>query len=69
MPDFGAVPRKAELDAYHIAVAATHGMEYLLTWNCRHIANAIMRPKIEIICSDADCEPPVICTPDELMKD
>lgn len=65
----GILPRNAELDAYHISVAAAHGMEYLLTWNCKHIANAIMRPKIEAICIDADCEPPVICTPDELMQE
>jgi len=41
----------------------------MLTWNCRHIANAVMRPKIEIICLQANCEPLVICTPDELMPD
>nr|VFK28055.1 MAG: Predicted nucleic acid-binding protein, contains PIN domain [Candidatus Kentron sp. MB]VFK29383.1 MAG: Predicted nucleic acid-binding protein, contains PIN domain [Candidatus Kentron sp. MB]VFK74770.1 MAG: Predicted nucleic acid-binding protein, contains PIN domain [Candidatus Kentron sp. MB] len=67
--NFGALPRQAELDAHHIAIATAHGMEYLLTWNCRHIANAVMRPKIEIICLQAKCEPPVICTPDELMPD
>ncbi|VFM95961.1 MAG: Predicted nucleic acid-binding protein, contains PIN domain [Candidatus Kentron sp. G] len=65
----GALPRQAKLDAYHIAIAATHGMAYLSTWNCRHIANAVMRPKIEIICLQAGCEPPVICTPDELMQE
>lgn len=67
--DFGALPRQAELDAYHIAIAATHGMEYLPAWNCRHIANAVMRPKIETICLQENCEPPVIRTPDELMPD
>jgi hypothetical protein len=66
---FSVVPTKAELDAYHIAVAAAHGMDYLLTWNCKHIANAAMRMKIEEICVIADCEPPVICTPDELMQE
>lgn len=66
---FGALPRQAELDAYHIAIAATHGMEYLLTWNCKHIANAVMRPKIERICLQANCEPPIICTPDELIQE
>ena len=43
----GAVPRKAAEDALHIAVAAVHGVDYLLTWNCRHIANAAMRQAIE----------------------
>ncbi len=64
----GSLPPKAELDAYHIAVAAVHGMEYLLTWNCTHIANAIMRPKIESVCRECGYEPPIICTPQELME-
>jgi predicted nucleic acid-binding protein len=65
----GALPKKAEIDSLHIAVAAAHGMEYLLTWNCKHIANAIMRPKIENACVLSGCEPPIICTPDELMQE
>ncbi|MCB2263241.1 MAG: type II toxin-antitoxin system VapC family toxin [Candidatus Thiosymbion ectosymbiont of Robbea hypermnestra] len=65
----GALPRQAEFDAYHIAIAVTHGMEYLLTWNCTHIANAVMRPKIEVTCSDMGYDPPIICTPDELMQE
>jgi predicted nucleic acid-binding protein len=46
----GPIPPKAEIDAYHIAVAAVHGIDYLLKWNCTHIANAIMRPKVEYVC-------------------
>jgi hypothetical protein len=65
----GSLPGKAEIDAYHIAVAAAHGVEYLLTWNCTHIANAAMRPKIESICRELGYEPPIICTPQELMED
>ena len=38
----GSFPAKAEIDAFHVAVASTHGVEFLLTWNCKHIANAIM---------------------------
>ena len=64
-----AVPRKATEDAFHIAVAAVHGVDYLLTWNCKHIANAAMRQAIERVCREAGCEPPVICTPEELMDD
>ncbi len=64
----GSLPVKAEIDAYHIAVAAVHGMEYLLTWNCTHIANAVMRPKIESLCREFGYEPPIICTPQELME-
>ena len=58
-----ALPQKAKADALHIAIATVHGMDYLLTWNCTHIANAIMRPRIESICRSAGYEPPVICTP------
>jgi hypothetical protein len=62
----GALPKKATVDAFHIAVAAAHQVEYLLTWNCRHIANATMRGTIEEICRSAGLLPPVICTPEEL---
>jgi predicted nucleic acid-binding protein len=65
----GAVPRRAAEDAIHIAVAAVHGVDYLLTWNCKHIAIATMRQAIEGVCRDAGYEPPVICTPEELMND
>ena len=65
----GAVPRKAGEDALHIAVSAVHGVDYLLTWNCKHIANAAMRQAIESACREAGYEPPVICTPEELMND
>ena len=65
----GAVHRKAAEDALHIAVAAVHGVEYLLTWNCKHIANATMRQSIEGVCREAGYEPPVICTPEELNND
>ncbi len=64
-----ALPQKAKADALHIGIATVHGMEYLLTWNCTHIANAIMRPKIESICRAAGYEPPVICTPPELVEE
>jgi predicted nucleic acid-binding protein len=64
-----AVPREAEEDALHIAVAAVHGMDYLLTWNCAHIANARMKHAIEAVCLSLGYEAPVICTPEELMGD
>lgn len=63
-----ALPAKAEIDAFHVAVAAVNGINYLLTWNCKHIANAIMRPKIESICRKMGFEPPIICTPSELLE-
>jgi hypothetical protein len=42
-----ALPASAKIDALHIAVATVHGIDFLLTWNCKHIANAVTRPKIE----------------------
>ena len=62
-----ALPRKARVDALHISTAAFHGVDYSLTWNCKHIANARMRPKIEIILKEMGCAAPIICTPDELL--
>jgi hypothetical protein len=65
----GGLPIKARVDALHVAVSTVHGMDYLLSWNCTHIANATLRGKIELICRSAGFEPPVICTPLELVKE
>jgi hypothetical protein len=54
--------------ALHIAIAATNGLPYLLTWNCRHMANAAMRPLIESVCASRGYKAPIICTPEELME-
>ncbi|MCW5206562.1 type II toxin-antitoxin system VapC family toxin, partial [Desulfobulbus sp. F5] len=62
------LPAKARIDALHIAAAALNGMDYLLTWNCSHIANAVLRPKIEAVCRELGYEPPSICTPQELTR-
>lgn len=64
----GALPAKAAGDALHIAVAATKGVPYLLTWNCRHLANAVMRPMIEAACTSMGFKAPIICTPEELLE-
>jgi predicted nucleic acid-binding protein len=61
------LPVKARLDALHIAVAAHGGMDFLLTWNCAHIANAQFRGRIETTIRTLGYEPPVICTPQELL--
>jgi hypothetical protein len=63
------MPAKARIDALHVATAAVHGMDYLLSWNCKHIANATLRSRIESICRTAGFEPPVICTPLELVEE
>ena len=65
----GDLPKKAMVDAFHVSVAAVHGTDYLLSWNCRHIANALMRGKIEATCRSRDVEPPIICTPAEFAKE
>jgi predicted nucleic acid-binding protein len=62
------IPPKAEIDALHIAVATVGGMDYLVTWNCTHIANGVILPLVYDICRDAGYEPPFVCTPQELME-
>jgi hypothetical protein len=63
-----APPAKADDDALHIAIAATKGLRFLLTWNCRHLANATMRPVIEAVCAAKTFTAPIICTPGELFE-
>jgi hypothetical protein len=63
----GALPLKARLDALHVAAAAVAGVDYLLTWNCTHIANAETLPRIEQVCREQGFEPPRISTPPELL--
>lgn len=61
-----SLPARAESDAVHIAMAVVNGIDYLLTWNCTHIANAALRPRIEVACRAFEYRMPVICTPEEL---
>ena len=63
-----AIPKQAAEDALHIAVATVSGMDYLLTWNFKHIANAARRVNVELVCRLNGYEPPVICSPMELME-
>jgi hypothetical protein len=65
----GIVPAKAVVDAMHLGIAAAHRVEYLLTWNCTHIANAALRRRMESVCRTMGREMPVICTPEELLED
>lgn len=62
-----AVPEKVEEDALHVALAAIYGLDYLMTWNCKHIANAEIQKRMRIICADEGYAMPTICTPEELM--
>lgn len=62
------VPKKANDDALHIAIAATNGLDYLLSWNCTHIVNAVTIPRVNFICRAQGFEPPLIYTPQQLME-
>ena len=63
----GAMPTRAVRDAAHVAVAAVHDVDYLLTWNCTHLANAQIMRKVAIVCRSHGVGMPLICTPEELM--
>ena len=65
----GPLPDSAVEDALHIAVATLNGMDYLLTWNFKHLANATIRYQIEQICRQQGYDPPIICTPQELLEE
>ena len=66
--DTGLVPTQAAVDASHIAVAAVHGMDVLLTWNCTHIHNFAISRQIERLCARAGWLCPAICTPFDLLE-
>ncbi|MDJ0692206.1 MAG: type II toxin-antitoxin system VapC family toxin [Xenococcaceae cyanobacterium MO_188.B32] len=61
------LPPKASNDALHMALAAVYGLDYLLTWNCKHMANAQIQKKLSQISFDLGYKLPFICTPYELM--
>jgi hypothetical protein len=62
------LPPKAVFDALHIAITAHHRIQYLLTWNCRHIANARILPRIHGVLNDLSVPIPIICTPEEMVE-
>jgi hypothetical protein len=64
-----SLPSRARVDAIHIAAATVHGMDYLLTWNCKHVANAQIQGKLAEISLDLGYVLPILCTPNELMGD
>lgn len=61
------IPEKAVEDAFHVAVATTQGMNFVLTWNCRHIANAEVTGRIEALCLELGYWMPTLCTPLQIM--
>lgn len=64
----GIVPPKAASDALHIAVASVHRIDYLVTWNFKHIANPFIRDRLRLAVASAGFELPVMCSPDELLQ-
>lgn len=65
----GLLPLRAARDAIHIAVSAVHGVDFLLTWNCKHIANAGIMKELATIVTNCGYELPILCTPEELAGD
>jgi len=63
----GAIPVRAVRDAAHVAVAAVNDVDYLLTWNCKHLANAQIMRRLSVVCNLQGFSMPLICTPEELM--
>jgi hypothetical protein len=66
--DHCGLPMRALADAEHVAVAAVHSMEFLLTWNCAHLVNEQFAPRIAATCKAEGFTCPRICTPDQLIK-
>jgi hypothetical protein len=64
-----ALPIVAARDSQHVGICAANGIDFLLTWNCRHLANAALRDKIEEVCESFGFRSPKICTPEELLGD
>ncbi|NQU39523.1 MAG: type II toxin-antitoxin system VapC family toxin [Lentisphaerae bacterium] len=69
MVDGGPIPKEYPEDALHVAVCALNGIDYLVTWNCTHLANATIRRQVERFLERAGYVCPVICTPEELMEE
>ena len=67
--DQNAIPQSAFIDALHVAIAATHNIPYLATWNFTHLANAYTRPRIERVCRDTGYSPPRVDSPKAIMEE
>ena len=63
-----AIPPRAVREAAHVSVAAVHDVNYLLTWNCTHLANAQVIRRLSVVCNREGFHMPIICTPEELMR-
>ncbi len=63
-----SIPEKARTDAAHVAIAAVHGMKFLLTWNCTHLANPVLAQRIDSTCKAFGLRCPILCTPENVMR-
>jgi predicted nucleic acid-binding protein len=66
--DKNAVPATEVRDAFHISIAAVHGVQYLVSWNFKHILNPALQVQIALVCRQSGYEPPVLCTPEQLHE-
>ena len=62
------IPEKSKIDAFHLAVAAWYGMDYVLSWNCKHIASGRVQKILQALNAKAGRHTPIMCTPEELME-
>lgn len=62
------IPERSRIDASHLAVAAWHGVDYVLSWNCKHIASGRVQRILEDLNRELDIVTPTVCTPEELME-
>jgi hypothetical protein len=62
------IPEKAKIDAFHLAVSAWHGMDYVLSWNCKHIASGRVQKMLQDTNARLGVYTPIVCTPEELME-
>ena len=62
------IPEKARIDAFHLAVAAWHKMDYVLSWNCKHIASGRVQKMLQDTNARLGIHTPIVCTPEELME-
>ncbi len=62
------IPEKSKIDAFHLAVAAWYGMDYVLSWNCKHIVSGRVQKILQDLNAKTGMHTPIMCTPEELME-
>ena len=62
------IPEKSRIDAFHLAIAVYYEIDFLLSWNCKHIANAIVSQKIRKYNMEQSLFVPILCTPQEMLE-